>query len=126
MNRLNLVSPFELLTGQLVAKSPESNIFEIRSLHGLVPQGLLLKAVLIKLDPEISESMGRIVRIGNDLRTTDPLLLIIEDYLNFVIRSLLPVFGTGSPICSANLIRVRKDLINLTKRVLGVVPSGMS
>ena len=91
-----------------------------------MPQGLLLKPVLIKLDPEIREPMGRIVRIGNDLRTTDPLLLIIEDYLNFVIRSLLPVFGTGSPICSANLIRVRKNLVNLTKRVFGIVPSRMS
>ena len=89
-----------------------------------MPQGLLLKPILIKLDPQIGERDGRIVGIGNSLRTADPLLLIIENYFDLVVCSLLPVFGSRGSICSSNLIGIRKELVDLPKRILGVVPSG--
>ena len=91
-----------------------------------MPQRLRLEPVLVKLDPQVVKRHAGIVRVSDGLGANDTLLLVIKDYLDLVIRSLLPVFGSRGPVGASNFIGIRKDLVKLPKGILGVVPSGMS
>ena len=69
--------------------------------------------VLIKLEPEISQFIGRIIEIGDGLRSFQPLPVLIQFANDVVIAALLPVFWAGRATGGAVLIRRGKNATHL-------------
>ena len=49
--------------------------------------------------------MWRIVAVGNLRRSNDPLILIVQGHVDFVVGALLPIVRARRPRCGALIVR---------------------
>jgi len=79
------------------------------------------KNIGIELHPEIAESIGRVIGIGNFLRADDFLKLVIQFDINHIVSLLLPVFFSGCPGSRAKFVRGRQCFFQLSEFIFLLV-----
>lgn len=87
----------------VVIRMPEDS-FQLTKAHLRIDAGfghfrrvrILASVILIELDPEVSQLIGRIVDVGDGFGAFDGLIVIIELHINHIVGLLLPVHVPGS------------------------------
>ena len=85
--------------------------------RGLVRVAVLGPHVLVELEPDVGELVGRVVSIGDGLGAGDALVLVVELDLDLVVRALLPVLVSGSPRGGAVDVRRPQLVVELPELV---------
>ena len=79
--------------------------------------------ILVKLQPQVRERVGRIIGVGNRLGAAYTLVLVVEFHSDNVVCFLLPVLMPGSAGRCTVGVRRGKKLVELLEFARDVVSS---
>ena len=129
-HRAHLVAVAAVLEGLMAAHRREAEAVpgtaavppraRVRGDFGAARDRVVLEDVLVELQPEVGQRVGRPVDVGDRLRSGDAVQLLVELRLDAVVGALLPIARAGRSRCAAGDARGGEQGLELRELLVGV------